>query len=110
MEEPQIALTAVFMKAHHGYVGFVAELPNVSCHASTLEEARASLQKLIALVFEEERRKSSELTAGKEVLRETIMIPIREPAWNGEERRQSAAARYSGLERRRRRRAAQQPD
>jgi predicted RNase H-like HicB family nuclease len=72
-----LSFTAVFLKAKHGYVGFVEELPVVNSHGATLEEARRTLQDLVALVFAEERRNAHELTAGKEVLRESLVIPLR---------------------------------
>ena len=72
----RLAFTAVFLKAKHGYVGFIEELPVVNSHGSTIEEARQMLQKLAAIVFDEERRSSSEMTAGKEVVRESFFIPL----------------------------------
>jgi predicted RNase H-like HicB family nuclease len=72
-----LSFTAVFLKAKHGYVGFVEELPLVNSHGATLEEARRTLQDLVALVFAEERRNAHELTAGKEVVRESLVIPLR---------------------------------
>lgn len=71
------AFTAVFMKGRHGYVGFIEELPLVTSHGSTLDEARQMLIALAGLVFDEERRSSRELTAGKDVLREAFVIPAR---------------------------------
>jgi predicted RNase H-like HicB family nuclease len=76
MERPEIALTAVFLRRDKGYVGFVEELPNVNCHAGSLDEARASLRSLVAVVFDEERRNASELTAGKELVREPFTLPL----------------------------------
>ena len=77
MERPEIALTAVFLRRDEGYVGFVEELPNVNCHARSLDEARESLRSLVAGVFEDERRNTSEPTAGKELVREpfTVRVP-----------------------------------
>lgn len=76
MERPEIAFTAVFLKGNHDYVGFIEELPNVNCHARSLDEARSSLRRLMEVVFDEERRNASELTAGKEVVRESITVPV----------------------------------
>jgi predicted RNase H-like HicB family nuclease len=72
---PRIAFTAVFLKMTHGYVGFIEELPLVNSHGSTIDEARSTLQKLAMLVFDEERRSSQELMAGKDVVREAFVIP-----------------------------------
>ena len=72
----KIMFTAVFLKARHGYVGFIEELPNVNSHGATLDEARRALRDLVALVFAEERRNAHEFTAGKEVVRESLVIPL----------------------------------
>ena len=42
----------------------------------TLDEARETLQKLAAVVFDEERREAEELIAGKDVVRENFVVPI----------------------------------
>jgi predicted RNase H-like HicB family nuclease len=76
MEQGQIAFTAVYLKADNGYVGFIEELPGVNSHGRTLDEARQTLQKLAAIVFDEERRESEELIAGKDVVRENFTVPI----------------------------------
>jgi len=76
MEYARLAFTAVFLKAKHGYVGFIEELPVVNAHGKTIEEARATLHKLAAIVFDEERRSNQELTAGKELVREAFFIPL----------------------------------
>jgi len=76
MEQPEIAFTAVFLKSRHGYTGFVEELPGVNAQGHTLEEARANLHSLAAVVFEEERAQSEELLEGKEVVRELFRVLI----------------------------------
>jgi len=73
--DARIAFTAVFVKMKHGYVGFIEELPLVNSHGQTLDEARRMLVKLAALAFDEERRSSQELVAGKDVVREAFVIP-----------------------------------
>lgn len=40
----------------------------------TLDEARATLQKLAAVIFEEERRGAEALIAGKAVVRESFVL------------------------------------
>jgi predicted RNase H-like HicB family nuclease len=72
----KIMFTAVFLKARHGYVGFIEELPNVNSHGATLEDARRILQELVGLVFDEERRNAHEFTAGKEIVRESLVIQL----------------------------------
>ena len=55
MDQPEISFTAVYMKGKHGYVGFVEELPGVNSHGQSIEEARRNLERMAALVFDEER-------------------------------------------------------
>ncbi|HXM81639.1 MAG TPA: type II toxin-antitoxin system HicB family antitoxin [Burkholderiales bacterium] len=76
MNQGKLAFTAVFLKAKHGYVGFLEELPGVNSHGRTIEEARQILQQLAALVFDEERRAAGEMLVGKDVVRESFFIPI----------------------------------
>jgi predicted RNase H-like HicB family nuclease len=75
MEQGRIALTAVFLKSNHGYVGFIEELPGVNSHGRTIEEARETLRKLAGVVFDEERREAEELIAGRDVAREPFVLP-----------------------------------
>lgn len=77
MEQGTLAFTAVYLKSKHGYVGFIEELPGVNSSGRTLAEARATLQQLAAVVFDEERREAEELIAGKEVVRETFVVMTR---------------------------------
>jgi predicted RNase H-like HicB family nuclease len=76
MEQGRLAFTAVYLKSNHGYIGFIEELPGVNSHGRTLDEARETLQKLAAVVFDEERREAEELIAGKDVVRESFFVPI----------------------------------
>ena len=52
MEQGSLAFTAVYLKAKHGYIGFIEELPGVNSHGSTIEEARETLRGLAALIFD----------------------------------------------------------
>jgi predicted RNase H-like HicB family nuclease len=79
MEQGRLAFTAVYLRSRHGYVGFIEELPGVNSHGRTLNEARDTLQKLAAVMFDEERRGAEELIAGKEVVRESFLVPIPRP-------------------------------
>ena len=74
MEDAHISLTAVFMKANGGYVGFVEELPGVNSSGRTLDEARAMLRELAVAVFDEERRAAESLIREKEVVREHFFL------------------------------------
>jgi predicted RNase H-like HicB family nuclease len=80
MEQGRLAFTAIYLKSSSGYIGFIEELPGVNSHGRTLDEARATLQKLAAVVFDEERREAEELIAGKDVVRESFFVPIPRPA------------------------------
>jgi predicted RNase H-like HicB family nuclease len=71
-----MSFTAVYLKARHGYVGFVEELPGVNSHGQTLDEARTNLRRLAVVVFEEERVQSAEMLAGKDVVREAFRVAV----------------------------------
>lgn len=75
----RIALTAVYLKARHGYVGFFEELPGVNAHGGTLEEARDALRRVTVAIFDEERRGAEEMLAGKEAVREVFSMPKERP-------------------------------
>ena len=75
MDPPVISFTAVYLKAKHGYVGFIEELPGVNSHGQTIEEARANLRSLATVIFDLERAQSKELLAGKDVVREGLAFP-----------------------------------
>ncbi len=77
MDQPRMAFTAIFLQMEHGYVGFLEELPGVNSHGRTLDEARAMLRELAAVVFHEERRQAEELIAGKEAVREPFFVPVK---------------------------------
>ena len=74
--ELQIAFTAVYLKSGDGYVGFVEELPGLNSYGHSIDEARAMLYSLAAVVFDEERRHTEELIEGHEVVRESFSLAI----------------------------------
>ena len=76
MDPPVISFTAVYLKAKHGYVAFIEELPGVNSHGQTIEEARANLRSLATVIFDLERAQSKELLAGKDVVREGLAFPV----------------------------------
>lgn len=76
MEHPVISLTAVYLKAKHGYVAFIEELPGVNSHGQTLEAARANLQRLASEVFDLERAQAKELLGEKDVVREGFTVSV----------------------------------
>ena len=76
MEHAVVSFTAVYLKGKHGYTCFVEELPGVNSHGKTIEEARRNLQRLAAVVFDEERAQSEELLEGKDVVREQFRVAL----------------------------------
>ena len=76
MDHPVLSFTAVYLRAKHGYIGFVEELPGINSHGQTIDEARANLQRLAAVIFDLERAQAKELLAGKEVVREDFSISV----------------------------------
>jgi predicted RNase H-like HicB family nuclease len=75
VDHPVIAFTAVYLKARHGYVGFIEELPGVNSHGQTIEEARANLRSQATMIFDLERAQAKELLEGKDVVREGFFVP-----------------------------------
>jgi predicted RNase H-like HicB family nuclease len=75
LKHARSALTAVYLRSKHGYVGFIEELPGVTSHGRTLDQARQVLYELVGVVFDEERRETEALTAGKDVVRESFIVP-----------------------------------
>ena len=76
MDQPLLSFTAVFLRSGQGYVGFVEELPGVNSQGRTIDEARANLQRLAAVVFDEERAQAESLIEGKDVVREQFRISV----------------------------------
>jgi len=76
MNHPVISFTAVYLKARHGYVGFIEELPGVNSHGQTIEEARANLRSLASVIFDLERTQAKELLEGKDVVREDFTVAV----------------------------------
>jgi predicted RNase H-like HicB family nuclease len=75
MKQGLIAFTAIYLRSGSGYVGFIEELPGVNSYGRSLDEARTMLRDLAQTVFEEERRGAEEALAGKDVVRESIVLP-----------------------------------
>jgi predicted RNase H-like HicB family nuclease len=76
MDHPVISFTAVYLRAKHGYVGFIEELPGVNSHGQTIEEARANLQQQATVIFDLERTQAQELLEGKDVVREGFAVHL----------------------------------
>jgi predicted RNase H-like HicB family nuclease len=68
--------TAVFQKFPDGYAAFVEELPGANTQGETLEEARENLKEAVQLVLETNRQLAEESLAGKDVIREPLVMPV----------------------------------
>ena len=68
-------LTAVFQKFPEGYAAFVEELPGANSQGNTISEARENLIEAVELVLATNRQLSEESLAGKDVIREPLVIP-----------------------------------
>lgn len=77
MDEPIVALTAVYLRSSEGYVGFIEELPGINSYGHTIEEARDMLRSLAAVAFDAERHNAEELIAGLEIVREEFSLTLR---------------------------------
>ena len=69
-------LTAVFQKFPEGFAASVEELPGANTQGETLEEARENLREAVQLVLETNRRLAEESLAGKDVIREPLVMPV----------------------------------
>ena len=69
-------LTAVYEKYPEGYAAFVEELPGANTQGKTLKEARANLTEAVKLVLETNRQLAEETLAGKDVIREPLIISV----------------------------------
>ena len=76
MNHPVISLTAVYLKAPHGYVGFIEELPGVNSQGQTIDEARANLRSQATVIFDLERAQAKELLEGQDVIREDFNVLV----------------------------------
>lgn len=76
MDKASVALTAVYLRASEGYVGFIEELPGINSYGHTIDEAREMLRSLTAVVFDAERHNAEEMLAGMEILREDFSLPL----------------------------------
>ena len=67
-------LTAVFMQAPEGYIGFVEELPGANTQGQTLEEARENLKEAVRMVLEANRELAVRTIEGRTVSREPFDV------------------------------------
>lgn len=67
-------LTAIYEKVPEGYIAFVEELPGANTQGATLDEARANLREAVTLVLEANRELAEEEIAGRDVVREPLLL------------------------------------
>ena len=65
---------AVFEQHGDWWIGYVEELPGANTQGRTLEEARENLKEAIQLVIEANRELARRGSAGKEVIREELVL------------------------------------
>lgn len=66
--------TAVFERDGEWWIGYVEELPGANTQGRTLDEARENLKEAVQLVIEANRELARRETAGREVVRETLLV------------------------------------
>ena len=67
--------TAVFYEFPEGYAAFVEEFPGANTQGKTLEEARVNLVEAVEMILGANRQLAEESLAGKEVIREPLILP-----------------------------------
>jgi predicted RNase H-like HicB family nuclease len=65
---------AVFEQDGDWWVGYVEELPGANTQGKTLEEARANLKEAVQMVRQSNRELTRENVAGKNVVREELIL------------------------------------
>jgi predicted RNase H-like HicB family nuclease len=68
--------TAIFEKVDDWYIGYVEELLGANTQGRTLEEARENLHEAIELILVSNRELAENGLAGKEFVREDIMVTV----------------------------------
>jgi predicted RNase H-like HicB family nuclease len=68
------ALTAVFEQVDGWWIGYVEELPGANTQGRTIEEARSNLQEAVELVLEANREIARRDSAGRNVIREELVL------------------------------------
>ena len=66
--------TAVFEKVDDWYIGYVEELPGANTQGRTLDEARENLKEAVQMVLEANRELAEKEAAGRNVIREEILV------------------------------------
>ena len=66
--------TAVFERDDDWWIGYVEELPGANTQGQTLDEARENLKEAIQLILEGNREDARRRSAGKDVIREPVIV------------------------------------
>jgi predicted RNase H-like HicB family nuclease len=66
--------TAVFEQDGDWWIGYVEELPGAHTQGQTLDEARENLKEAISLILEANRELAEREIAGKNVVKESILV------------------------------------
>ena len=69
--------TAVYEFDGEWWVGYVEELPGANTQGRTLDEARENLKDAVRLLVETNREEIQQLSDGKHVVREELVVPLR---------------------------------
>ncbi len=70
----QHTFTAVFEHDGDWWIGYVEELPGANTQGRTLDEARTNLKDAVQLVIEANRDLTRRESAGREVVREELVL------------------------------------
>ncbi len=73
----QHTFTAVFERHGDWWIGYVEELPGTNTQGRTLDEARANLKEAVQLVLEANRELARREAAGRDVVREELVLSSR---------------------------------
>jgi len=68
--------TAVIEKVNDWYIGYIEELPGANTQGKTVNEVRSNLREAIKLILESNRELADKELAGREVIKEDIMVEV----------------------------------
>jgi predicted RNase H-like HicB family nuclease len=66
--------TAVYQKDGDWWVAWVEELPGANTQGQSLEETRENLKEAVAMVLEANRELAEQELAGKQVIKEELLV------------------------------------
>ena len=66
--------TAVYQKDGDWWVAWVEELPGANTQGASLEETRENLKEAVAMVLEANRELAEQELAGKQVIKEELLV------------------------------------